>query len=79
MNITDNQEKIAIVEKLVNDKVIGFKEALLLLQEPFQSLSVPYQPLPPWPGYNPFDPIQFHTTCKTTVDAVAPELLTFTN
>lgn len=58
MNITDNEEKIALVEALVVKGEVSFRDALKLLNEPYQ-VSIPTI----WPTY----PVQpWDITCNPT-------------
>jgi hypothetical protein len=65
MNITDSEEKIAIVEALVAKGEVSFRDALKLLNEPYQ-VSIPsVWPAQPWEvTYNPADyqPITISST-----------------
>lgn len=50
MNITDNEEKIALVEALVVKGEVSFRDALKLLNEPYQ-VSIPSI----WPNPQPWE------------------------
>ena len=62
MNITNDTEKIAIIERLVKDGAIDFREALKLMVEPMQVWQ--------WPIVFPEYPIQPYYEHITSISEI---------
>lgn len=57
MQLSDNTEKMQIVERLVKEGAIDFTEAIKLLEKEPEFISMPVYPQPPFQPFQPFQPL----------------------